>query len=120
MISLIILDNPKKFPLELPQAVVDGAGGPQGGVEVVSAQDYVTHSRYSAMRRAKVANLCRSYKYQTLGHYVSLPRRARAPPAAVDQDDPGSADAADHPHRLAGRGQTAAGGVQGHRRTTST
>lgn len=77
MISLIILDNPKKFPLELPQAVVDGAGGPQGGVEVVSAQDYVTHSRYSAMRRAKVYNLCRSYKYQTLGYYVSLLAQAR-------------------------------------------
>lgn len=70
MISLIVLDNPKKFPLEIP-----AAAGPN--VEVVAAADYVTHSKYSVMRRAKVYNLCRSYKYQTLGYYVSLLAQAR-------------------------------------------
>ncbi len=70
MISLIVLDNPKKFPLELPE----DAGA---NIEVVSASDYVTHSKYSVMRRAKVYNLCRSYKYQTLGYYVSLLAQAR-------------------------------------------
>ena len=47
------------------------------GVEVVSAKAYLTNSEYSAQRNAKVFNLCRSYKYQSTGYYVSLLAAAR-------------------------------------------
>jgi RimK-like ATPgrasp N-terminal domain len=42
-------------------------------VEVVSAKAYLTDSRYSEIRNARVYNLCQSYRYQGLGYYVSLP-----------------------------------------------
>lgn len=47
------------------------------GVEIVPAKGYITEARYAAMRWVKVYNLCRSYKYQGLGYYVSLLAAAR-------------------------------------------
>ncbi len=47
------------------------------GVSVVAAQDYVTDPAYSDVANTRVFNLCRSYRYQSLGYYVSLLATAR-------------------------------------------
>lgn len=65
MSILIVVDNPKKWPLELT------------GAEVVSARDYLTAPRFQTLKTAKVFNLCRSYAYQAFGYYVSLLAAAR-------------------------------------------
>jgi len=62
---LLIVNNPKNWPLEI------------GGVRVVSARDYLTDPTFSEERNLKVFNLCRSYRYQTAGYYVSLLAAAR-------------------------------------------
>ncbi|BCR06946.1 ribosomal protein S6 modification protein [Desulfuromonas versatilis] len=60
------------------------------GVEVVPARTYLTDPRYTEMRRARVFNLCRSYRYQSVGYYVSLLATARGhkpmPSVTVLQD----------------------------------
>ncbi len=62
---LIVVENPKLWPLDIP------------GTEVVQAKDYLTDRRFVTLRRAKVFNLCRTYGYQTVGYYVSLLAAAR-------------------------------------------
>jgi len=63
--NLIVVNNPKNWSLHVP------------GVPVVSARDYLTDPAYSTTRSLKVFNLCRSYKYQSMGYYVSLLALAR-------------------------------------------
>ena len=65
MPTLIIVNDPKDWPLRFE------------GVELVSAKTYLTDGRYSNMRDAKIFNLCRSYRYQSIGYYVSLLAEAR-------------------------------------------
>lgn len=65
MSILLIVDNPKNWPLHIPD------------VKVVAARAYLTDPTYSDDRTAKVFNLCRSYRYQTVGYYVSLLAAAR-------------------------------------------
>lgn len=65
MKNLIIIDNPTEWPIQVP------------GVEVYSARDYLTKDEFRKRRNVKVYNLCRSYRYQTLGYYVSLLAAAR-------------------------------------------
>jgi glutathione synthase/RimK-type ligase-like ATP-grasp enzyme len=62
---LLIVNNPKHWPLDI------------GGVRIVSARDYLTDPSFSEERNLKVFNLCRSYRYQTAGYYVSLLAAAR-------------------------------------------
>ncbi|HET7924503.1 MAG TPA: RimK-like ATPgrasp N-terminal domain-containing protein, partial [Rhodanobacteraceae bacterium] len=62
---LFVVDNPKDWPLEMP------------GATVVPARAYLTDAQYFEDRSAKVFNLCRSYKYQSAGYYVSLLAAAR-------------------------------------------
>ena len=62
---LFVVNNPKDWPLEIP------------GVTVVPARAYLTDAQYFEDRSAKVFNLCRSYKYQSAGYYVSLLAAAR-------------------------------------------
>ncbi|MCA9081876.1 MAG: RimK family protein, partial [Planctomycetaceae bacterium] len=50
---------------------------PLEGVQIVDARSYLTNPEFSDLRGAKVFNLCRSYKYQTIGYYVSLLAEAR-------------------------------------------
>ena len=45
--------------------------------EVIDANAYLTDPKYSEMRGVKVFNLCRSYRYQSSGYYVSLLAEAR-------------------------------------------
>lgn len=47
------------------------------GVEVVLARDYLTKPEWSRERGARIFNLCRSYRYQSKGYYVSLLAVAR-------------------------------------------
>ncbi len=65
MRNLIILDNPSEWSMSVP------------GVEVHSARDYLTHEEFRKQRNIKVFNLSKSYRYQTLGYYVSLLAAAR-------------------------------------------
>ncbi|MCC5795502.1 MAG: RimK family protein [Chromatiales bacterium] len=65
MSTLIVVDEPGEWPLEIP------------GGEVVGARAYLTEPRYSSLRRARVYNLCESYRYQSTGYYVSLLGAAR-------------------------------------------
>ncbi len=78
MRHLIIVNHPKNWPLEIP------------GVEIVSAKTYLEDDEFSTIRYAKVYNLCRSYRYQSTGYYVSLLASARGhkpmPDVLVIQD----------------------------------
>lgn len=65
MIRLIVVDNPKKWPLHIP------------GAEVVQARKYITEDTFTRMTDVRVFNLCRSYRYQSTGYYVSLLAAAR-------------------------------------------
>jgi glutathione synthase/RimK-type ligase-like ATP-grasp enzyme len=62
---LIVVNNPKDWQLKIP------------GVEVVSSKSYLTNPEKASQKNAKVFNLCRSYKYQSSGYYVSLLAAAR-------------------------------------------
>lgn len=65
MSILIVVNNPKDWPLSIP------------GAQVVAAKAYLMDSVYSDLRGIKVFNLSRSYRYQSLGYYVSLLAEAR-------------------------------------------
>lgn len=60
-----VVNNPQNWSIDIP------------GVEIISCKAYLTNSEYSGHRGAKVINLCRSYRYQTNGYYVSLLAAAR-------------------------------------------
>lgn len=63
--NLIVLNNPSQWVFDIDDA------------EAISAKAYLTDSRYAAIKHARVFNLCRSYRYQSLGYYVSLLAAAR-------------------------------------------
>lgn len=65
MSILIVVDNPHDWPLDIPD------------VSVVSAGAYLTDPAHGEGRSVKVFNLCRSYRYQSFGYYVSLLAEAR-------------------------------------------
>lgn len=62
---LIIVNDPQDWPLSIED------------VEVVAARTYLTDASYAELRSARVFNLCRSYRYQSTGYYVSLLATAR-------------------------------------------
>ena len=47
------------------------------GIEVVAARAYLTDPAWTSVRNLRVVNLCRSYRYQSEGYYVSLLAAAR-------------------------------------------
>lgn len=63
--NLIVMDN--DF-LKLPN---------MENVQVVLAKDYISNMKYQDLKNARVFNLCSSYKYQSMGYYVSLLASAR-------------------------------------------
>jgi glutathione synthase/RimK-type ligase-like ATP-grasp enzyme len=65
MSNLIVVNNPRDWPLDIP------------GVTVVPARAYLTDPAYGGEHAARVYNLCKSYRYQTFGYYVSLLAEAR-------------------------------------------
>ena len=65
MRHLIVVDNPNKWVLSIP------------GVDVISAKAYLSSVEYSSISNVKIFNLCKSFKYQSIGYYVSLLASAR-------------------------------------------
>ncbi|HEU0234554.1 MAG TPA: RimK family protein [Gallionella sp.] len=65
MSNLIVVNNPHDWPLDIP------------GVTVVPARAYLSDPAYGGDCTARVFNLCKSYRYQTFGYYVSLLAEAR-------------------------------------------
>lgn len=65
MAVLMVVENPRSWPLHIP------------GADVVPAREYLTDPRFVDLKRAKVFNLCRTYSYQSAGYYVSLLAAAR-------------------------------------------
>jgi len=65
MPTLIVVDDPKDWSHALPE------------IEVASARQYLTDADFTRRRGLKVFNLCRSYRYQSSGYYVSLLAAAR-------------------------------------------
>jgi glutathione synthase/RimK-type ligase-like ATP-grasp enzyme len=63
--TLIVVDDLSDWPLSIP------------GVALVPARSYLTDPQFVGHRATKVFNLCRSYRYQSLGYYVSLLATAR-------------------------------------------
>ncbi len=61
----IVTNTARDWPANIP------------GVEVVDARKYLTDPAFSELRGIKVFNLCRSYRYQSTGYYVSLLAEAR-------------------------------------------
>jgi glutathione synthase/RimK-type ligase-like ATP-grasp enzyme len=78
MQRIIIVDNPSDWPLTLPD------------VRIISARDYLTTETFRKERNIRVYNLCTSYRYQSIGYYVSLLAAARGhkpvPSVATIQD----------------------------------
>ncbi|HEX4148599.1 MAG TPA: RimK family protein [Pirellulales bacterium] len=62
---LIVVDNLREWPFEI------------SGVEVIDARSYLTKPEFGEVRGVKLFNLCRSYRYQSLGYYVTLLATAR-------------------------------------------
>ncbi|QDU94666.1 RimK family protein [Lignipirellula cremea] len=65
MAIIIVVNELEEWPFDIP------------GLEVVDAHSYLTKEEYNDLRSTKVFNLCRSYRYQTAGYYVSLLAEAR-------------------------------------------
>tara|TARA_R110000868_G_scaffold396971_2_gene669463 strand:+ start:43256 stop:45220 length:1965 start_codon:yes stop_codon:yes gene_type:complete len=63
--NIIVVDKPKRWNLNINH------------VKVISAKDYTSDSDFFSRKNLRVFNLCSSYKYQTLGYYVSLLASAR-------------------------------------------
>lgn len=75
---LLVTNVAKGWPTAIPNA------------EVVDAKEYLTNPVYNELRGTKVYNLCRSYRYQSTGYYVSLLAEARGhkplPSVTTSQD----------------------------------
>ncbi|MEZ5145551.1 MAG: GNAT family N-acetyltransferase [Bacteroidales bacterium] len=63
--NLIIVDHKKSFTCDIEN------------VKVITARQYITDIKYQELKNARVFNLCNSYRYQSLGYYVSLLASAR-------------------------------------------
>jgi glutathione synthase/RimK-type ligase-like ATP-grasp enzyme len=50
---------------------------PAAGIPIVNVDDYLTGQQYLKLKNVQVINLCRSYKYLTVGYYCSLLAEAR-------------------------------------------
>jgi glutathione synthase/RimK-type ligase-like ATP-grasp enzyme len=62
---LVVVDNPAEWPTDL------------SGVELVAVRTYLSEPARWPARGVTVFNLCRSYRYQGMGWYVSLLAAAR-------------------------------------------
>ena len=75
---LVVVNDPKEWPLAIE------------GIELVPSRAYLTDPAYAKLSRTKIFNLCRSYRYQAIGYYVSLLAEARGhkpmPDIATIQD----------------------------------
>ncbi|MFT5446159.1 MAG: glutathione synthase/RimK-type ligase-like ATP-grasp enzyme [Gammaproteobacteria bacterium] len=78
MNPLVVVDSPRRWPLKI------------SGTNLVSAYDYLSDAQLAQGVGRKVFNLCRSFRYQAAGYYVSLLAEARGhrplPSVSVIQD----------------------------------
>ncbi len=65
MTTVVAVSELGDWPLHMP------------GVEVVLAKDYLSDAQWSDLEGVRVFNLCRNYRYQSEGYYVSLLAMAR-------------------------------------------
>ena len=65
MSNIVVVDNPKKWKLEIE------------GVRVVSSKKYLSDHEFQSLKNARIFNLSGSYRYQSMGYYVSLLASAR-------------------------------------------
>lgn len=65
MRTLIVVDDVADWPFKIP------------GVEVLAARTYLVEPDCGTPERVKLFNLCRSYRYQSVGYYVTLLAAAR-------------------------------------------
>lgn len=65
MINIVVVNNTKDWNLNIEN------------VEVVPAKIYLTDSKFAELKNARIYNLCRSYRYQSIGYYISLLAEAR-------------------------------------------
>lgn len=65
MHSIVVVNKPKDWNFDIPD------------VEVTSAKSYLTDCKYSEISNVRIYNLCQSYRYQSMGYYVSLLAEAR-------------------------------------------
>lgn len=65
MKNLIVVDSTQDWRFDIPD------------VEVVSAKNYIMGESFRKFRNARIFNFCKSYKYQSIGYYVSLLAAAR-------------------------------------------
>ncbi|MCB0745433.1 MAG: RimK-like ATPgrasp N-terminal domain-containing protein, partial [Ignavibacteriae bacterium] len=65
MRKIIIVNNPNDWNFEIDS------------VEVIDAKSYLTKHKFSELKNVRIFNLCRNYKYQSTGYYVSLLAEAR-------------------------------------------
>ncbi len=65
MKKIVVVSRPSDWPLRIP------------GIEVVSGRDYLVDPEWAGVRNLRAYNLCRSYRYQCEGYYVSLLASAR-------------------------------------------
>ena len=63
--TVVVVSYAEDWPLGLPD------------VETVDARTYLTSEEFADRKRMRVFNLCRSYRYQSVGYYVSLLAAAR-------------------------------------------
>jgi glutathione synthase/RimK-type ligase-like ATP-grasp enzyme len=65
MDNLVIVTQAGDWPSDLP------------GARLVTARAYLTDPEYGRLKHVRVFNLCRHYRYQAYGYYVSLLAEAR-------------------------------------------
>jgi glutathione synthase/RimK-type ligase-like ATP-grasp enzyme len=63
--NIIVVDNRNSWKLEVP------------GVRVITAKSYISDPEFQTGGNLRVFNLCNSYRYQSIGYYVSLLASAR-------------------------------------------
>ena len=63
--NLIVVNQPRKWKFAID------------GVRVVSSKSYITDAEFQSNRNLRVFNLSNSYRYQSMGYYVSLLASAR-------------------------------------------
>ncbi len=63
--QIVIVEQRNDWPPHFPDAIV------------VLAKDYVSRQEYLKMKDVRIINLCRSYRYLSLGYYCSLLAEAR-------------------------------------------
>lgn len=65
MNKYIVVNQPEKWNFSIDN------------ITVISSQDYLTDTKYSLLKNARIFNLCKDYSYQSKGYYVSLLAEAR-------------------------------------------